>query len=211
MFCGASCAAKSPVLLGCDGVRSTYIRVCSRTRARRASCARPCGRFPPQPAMLGTANGAICSSNSSIPGLRYGALLILDPLSRRGQGGSVRQEGAHDARPFANIHGCMSSEPRPALADSHSFIVRARHRGRRLFGYFFFAVEEKVTRAAKLSGSSCLKVTRSPQASGSSCFVTRAQASVRATSPPCAAAIHRQPNPRRSARSRPTPARAIPR
>jgi|SRR5579863_693952 len=39
------------------------------------------------------------------------------PLSRRGRGGSVRKEGAHDARPFANVHGRMSSEPRPALAN----------------------------------------------------------------------------------------------
>jgi hypothetical protein len=32
-----------------------------------------------------------------------------------------------------------------------------RCRGRRLFGYFFFAAEEKVTRSPQASGSSCFK------------------------------------------------------
>jgi len=85
---------------------------------------------------------------------------VLDPgppLSRREQGGIVRQEGAQDARPFANVQERASSEPRPALAHSHGFIVRARHRGRRLFGYFFFAVEEKVTRSPRASGSLALE------------------------------------------------------
>jgi hypothetical protein len=80
------------------------------------------------------------------------------------------KDDAQDALPFANVHGCTSSEPRRVLAHSHGFIVRARHPGRRLLtpgilpfaasrpaslfalllqrsGYFFFAVEEKVSRS----------------------------------------------------------------
>jgi hypothetical protein len=47
-----------------------------------------------------------------------------------------------------------SNKPHCGTANPHSFIVRARHRGRHLFGYFFFAVEEKVTRSLQASGSS---------------------------------------------------------
>jgi hypothetical protein len=44
-----------------------------------------------------------------------------------------------------HAQGGAFNEPRHDLADRRA--AAARHPGRRLFGYFFFAVEEKVTRS----------------------------------------------------------------
>ena len=149
---------------------SLDVHPCTFAHAR-ASCARPYGHSPPQPAMLGTAKGAIFRTNPSILGLRLSTRELEDrskatphcfaldpgpPLPRRGHGGIVRED-AHDARPFANGQGCPSSEPRCALAYSERAERRARHRGRPLFGYFLLAGEEKVTRSPQASGSSAFE------------------------------------------------------
>ena len=141
---------------------------CSTSGIHAVACARACGHLPPQPAMLGTAKAAVSCTNPSILGLRphvcdvvFLPLTFGPPLPRRGHGGIVREEGAQDVRPFANGHGCPSSEPRRDLAYSQGFTLRARHRGRPLFGYFLLAVEEKVTRSPQASGSSVLEHRKS--------------------------------------------------
>jgi len=56
VLCGASCAAKCPVLLGATGLLRQYIHVLLSNRGDPSP--RPFGHFPVAPAMLGTANGA---------------------------------------------------------------------------------------------------------------------------------------------------------
>jgi hypothetical protein len=58
MFCGASCAAKSPALLVAAGLLRQYVHVLLRNRDDPSP--RPCGHSPAAPAMLGTANDAGC-------------------------------------------------------------------------------------------------------------------------------------------------------
>ena len=71
----------------------------------------------------------------------------------------MKPEGWRDgSRQFVGGLGRTSNEPRrcrEAQGTSRGSLREVRCRGRRLFGYFFFAVEEKVTRSPQASGSSC--------------------------------------------------------
>jgi hypothetical protein len=80
--------------------------------------------------------------------------LDLGPPFAAAKAGRNRPQGrAHEARAFANGHGCPSSEPRPVFAHSRSFIARARHPGC-ISLVTFFVQAKKVTRAPDARGKS---------------------------------------------------------
>jgi len=173
-----------PVLLGAGGVVWQHVRVLSADA--RTSCARPCGHFPPSPAMLGTANGAgiheavhPCTTSWNSSGelllLRQDAAQTGPPVARRGCAGKVRRRAHTMCARSLNVHGRTSSEPRSSLAESEGRMPGDRATGGVFLWLPFFAQAKKVTRSPEASGSFVLqenstaqeKVTRSPEASGS--------------------------------------------
>ena len=145
-----------PALLGAGGVVWQYIPVLSADA--RASCARPCGHFPPSPAMLGTANGAgiheavhPCTASRNSSGelllLRQDAAQTGPPVARRGCAGKVRRRAHTMCARSLNVQGRTSSEPRSTLAESEGRMPGDRATGGVFLWLSFFAQAKKVTRS----------------------------------------------------------------
>ena len=128
----------------------------------RASCARPFGLF--RHSLRCSAPRKAPFVPRTRPSLDYATALtwlviqrlILGPrLPRRGRDGSVRRMTRRmrvSSRTYRDVRQAnpgVTSRTRTAPSCERGIP------GRRLFGYFFFAVEEKVTRSPKASGSSC--------------------------------------------------------
>ena len=142
---------------GSSGSTSVY---CQPTRAH--PCARPCGHFPPSPAMLGTANGAgihesvhPCTASRCRRGklrlrlllwpslllwlLRQDAAQTGPPVARRGCVGSVRRRPRTMRGRSLNVQGRTSSEPRSTLAHSEGRMPGERATGSVFLWLSFFA------------------------------------------------------------------------
>ncbi len=143
-----------PVLLGAGGVVWQYVRVLSADA--RTSCARPCGHFPPPPAMLGTANGARihesvhpCTISRCRSGklslsfwlwlLRQDAAETGPPVARRAHGGTARRVARRMRASSLNAQGRASSEPRSAFAHSQGRMPEERAIGGVFLWLPFFA------------------------------------------------------------------------
>ena len=180
MLCGASCAAKSPVLLVATGLLRQYIRVLLSNRGDPSP--RPCGHSPDAPAMLGTANGAVLFTHTSIHGLRWSrlsekrafALLALcscfcgrRPPKRgplwRGERAEEQPEGARAgcARVRCMYMDVHSANPGAHLRTRRAGCPEGAPPGVCFFGDFLCTSKESYPLTRRASGSTALKTNKS--------------------------------------------------